>query len=159
MNGYYIAAPLQFLRQGVANDVFYPQQEIDKCLPLWDGIPIQADHSMDGATIGFVVDPRPGGDGFIHATGMFDVQLTQAADPDIVQKLQSGQPLPLSEAMRVIKKVPHKFFYFRGQRYSHIATEIRPLHLTLVVQGVPAVGIEQGQGINIPPERRATKVL
>lgn len=157
----YLVAPLTMLVPGVLNGshgpIFYPEAEIAKSAPHWDGVPLTDDHlpgKLNGRSvrvqhdyaIGFVQNPTVQ-NGRLQAEGWFDVERTRRINNDILAALYAGQRIELSTGLRLHEEPTDGIH--NGRRYIAVTSDYMPDHLAILLNNRGACSINDGCGVGV----------
>lgn len=146
---------------GSGGPLMYPADTLQRTAELWEGIPITVDHPMFNGRPISAANPgakvigtvrRPRFDGRLVADCCLNVSLVNYYEPDIVQRIRSGQRIELSTGMNC--DVTWQRGSFGGVRYDGVVTNLVPDHLAILPHHVGACSLRDGCGVlaNMDPE-------
>jgi hypothetical protein len=160
----HIVAPLSLIVPGVLNGskgpLLYELNEIRKNAGAWEDVPLTLGHptDMQGRNLsakdpgvlqrqglGFV--RRPTVKNKLGAEGWFDVDRTMKLRPDIVEKLESGQPIELSTGLFTDNEEAAANANLNGKPYTHIARNFAPDHVAVLPDHTGACSLKDGCGV------------
>lgn len=163
----YLVANVTLLKQGVLNGskgkLFYPFDEIAKNPGMWNGMPLTANHPMQGNSpvsarrpevwqkyhLGFVFNDT------IDSTNnkrdgevWVDIEVANKVDARIVPAILAGKPINVSTGLYTSdEKVENKTY--NSEEYTHIARNYKGDHLAILMDDKGACSVKDGCGINI----------
>lgn len=150
---------------GSKGALYYPPEEVAKNFASWNDQPLTANHPSDydgnpisahadGAWekhgIGYVQNARIRR-GNLIGDAWFDIELTKAKAPNVLNKLLAGEPVELSTGL-FTQDVPARNGSVcprSGRPYSYIATNYRPDHLAVLLDTNGACSLKDGCGIGV----------
>lgn len=163
----YIVANVTLLKQGVLNGskgkLYYPFEEIAKNPGMWNGIPLTANHPMNGDRpvsarqpevwqkyhLGFVFnDTIDATNNKRDAEVWVDVNVANKVDNRIVPAILAGKPINVSTGLFTSdEKVTNQTY--NSQEYTHIARNYKSDHLAILMDDKGACSVKDGCGINL----------
>lgn len=163
----FLVAPITLIVPGVLagskGALYYPQEEVEKSVPAWDGKPITVNHpvSENGKPLSAKdrsVFARQGighlrnarfERGRLIADGWFLPEKTKRVEPRIYQALVTGtKPVEVSTGL-FVDEVPVEHSEYRGKSYCLKAVNYRPDHLAILPDERGACSVEDGCGLGI----------
>lgn len=163
----YYVAPVTMLVSGVLNGsegpLFYPQEQINANPDAWNGMPIVTPHPSDEEG-NPVTARRPDilqkyGIGYVYHTKVetaesplaaeawIDVENTKRIRPDILTRLEAGDPIEVSTGLYTMNHPAPEGANHNGVGYQWVATNFRPDHLAILPDDVGACSNADGCGI------------
>lgn len=167
----YVVADAVILRQQVLNGsdgpLFYPLDEINQDVGVWNGYPLTAGHPFvlhNGERVNVSArvakiahefqigtlynDRMVGNERLVEA--WFDVQNANRIDSRIIPAVLAGQPINVSTGIFTKKRQAVQNANYNGTGYSHSVFNIRPDHLAVLMNERGACSVRDGCGINVP---------
>lgn len=160
----FLVAPVSMLLPGVftgsAGPILYEEPDIKASVPAWNAKPITVGHpadsageqvsgctpeSLDSQSIGMVLNTRYNSK--LRSEAWFDVErLGKVPGGDIIHAaLLANQKLEVSTGLYV-KPIPGAGTY-RGKDYVAKATDYKPDHLAIILNGEGACSLKDGAGL------------
>jgi hypothetical protein len=172
----YLVAPVSMLVPGVLNGsmgaLYYPREEVVKNAQAWNFMPLTLGHptSENGRPVGarspdiiekfglgFVFNVSTD-KGKLDGEAWFDINRTGAIAPDILNRLQKGNPIELSTGLFTDKRYVRNR-NFKGKPYEAIATNYRPDHLAVLPDTRGACSLEDGCGVLVNEEKEKSPCM
>lgn len=164
-----IVFPAVLMREGVANNIFYPAEELAKFPASWDGraIPIRHPRKDNGKTVGannpLTVEEQVVGQLFnchfdknsktLKGECWIDAEKVDKVDPAVMPILEGDQIMNASTGLFLEEE--QKSGVFEGASYASIARNLVPDHYALLPDemgafpgaGIPRLNQQEGNGI------------
>ena len=161
----YIVAPASMLVPGVLNGskgpLYYPKSEVIKNHIAWNGMPLTLGHPSDNEgrgtsarnpsimakySLGFVYNTTVSR-GKLDAEAWFDIDKTNAIAPEIITRLESGQPIELSTGLFTDNFPVKNKSDYNGRQYVAVAKNYKPDHLAVLLDTRGACSLSDGCGV------------
>lgn len=167
----YLVVPVSMIVTGVLNGskgpLYYPTDEIIKNYGAWNGMPIVVNHPTDdsgnpisarapdvirkyGVGTVYNAEIRRITDDVVKlgAEAWFDIRKTGQVVPQLIPKLEAGEPVELSTGL-FTDNVPVKNGEYSGKKYVAIARNYQPDHLAILPTTKGACSVKDGCGVNV----------
>lgn len=160
----HLVAPLSLIVPGVLNGskgaLYYPLTEINKNYKDWEDVPLTLGHPTDlqgrnlsardpgvleRQGLGFV--RRPTVKNKLASEGWFDVERVNRIRPDIIERLETGQPIELSTGLFTDNVKAPEGSNHRGKPYSFVARNYVPDHVAVLPDQKGACSLQDGCGV------------
>ena len=150
----YIVSPAVLIVEGLLNNIFYPKSEISKYPDAWNGEPVTVGHSdasanspdvLEALQVGMLFNTHVVDDGAkLKSEIWFDKAKCLAKAPEILDKLTKNEIIEVSTGVFVdeVKQTG----MFNGVIYDSVATNYRPDHLAILLDGEGACSVSDGAG-------------
>lgn len=159
----YLVAPLSLIVPGVLNGskgpLLYTPEDLGASPARWNGMPIVLYHpSVNGMPVS-ARDPdilNSSGLGMVlrarfqdklTAEGWFDVDTTGRVAPEVLNRLERGEPIELSTGLFTDNEPAAAGSVFNGTPYDFIARNHQPDHLAILPEGRGACSLGDGCGV------------
>lgn len=161
----YIVAKATLIVPGVLNGskgaLYYPPEEIAKNFDAWNGIPLTNGHpAVSGNNVsarnpaiiqshglGHVYNVNITKNGRLRGEAWFDVKSCERVRPEILNKLNSGEPIELSTGLFTNNVPANNGAHHNGRQYTHVARDYRPDHLAILLDQQGACSLRDGCGV------------
>lgn len=146
---------------GSEGPLYYPPSEIHQNHEDWNGIPILINHPyklgqpvsgrdpeiLNKQQVGFVFHTTVDNDSKLKSELWFDEDLTQKVDPQVYKHLKAGNPQELSTGLFTHNVPAAPGSNYKGNYYTHVATNYRPDHLAVLPNQKGACDLKAGCGV------------
>ncbi|QDT54470.1 hypothetical protein Pan44_25030 [Caulifigura coniformis] len=163
----YLVAPVVMLTVGVHNGsggpLFYPPEEMEKSVPLWNGRPIVLRHPDQypySATTPEVLSKQWLGSVFnvafdgrrLTGEAWFDEERVKVLDYPLWVRLNRSEPVEVSTGLYTSNEPVSETL--NGSGYTHVARQHRPDHLAILPDQRGACSLAAGCGLLRNSENR-----
>jgi hypothetical protein len=154
----HLVVPVVAIREGVLNNVLYPEAELSEFVEAWNGVPVPVGHPMSGDTA--VTANSIEAENTVNIGKFYNVTFQDSAIKgeiwiniekaeklnfsDIVEKLESGEMMEISTGLHRDEITANG--EFNGIPYESVINKIRPDHLALLPNHKGACSIDDGCG-------------
>lgn len=172
----YLVVPMTLVVEGVLDGsqgpLYYPAEELEKDVEVWNGMPLVGYHPMKGGVPASARNPsvlEAQGLGFtfntlfssgkLQAEGWFDLELVDkfdrylALNRRIRPRLEKNLPIELSTGLYVNQEPATPGSSFNGRPYFAVARRFRPDHVAVLPDAVGACSIKDGCGVLVNHQR------
>lgn len=159
----YLKVPITLIVPGVLNGsagpIFYPPEEIQKDVSIWNHMPIVIGHPqvnneyvsartpeiLDQYAVGFITNTKINEKGHLVSEGWFEISRLEKLSPIILNSLRNQQPIEVSTGLH-LDAVPSSG-EVNGVTFKIRASNFRPDHLAILIDQKGACSINDGCGI------------
>jgi hypothetical protein len=161
----YLVAPVSLLVPGVLagsrGPLLYRPEDVSRDPAAWNHMPIVAGHpEQDGRHVS-ARDPdvlekyeigrvyRARANGKLTGEAWIDVAAARRLAPRVLAALAAGTPVEVSTGLYTDPEPAPAGAAHNGVSYTHVARDLRPDHLAVLLDSVGACSIQDGCGLNV----------